>query len=90
MFQAEVIAVRAGFKAAAPCTAQRFPELTQLEIIGGVCFVLAIHEQIKVHGQALGMQTVGDAAALFSVKRGLFRRAVRLAKGQAIDLPPSR
>lgn len=78
-----MVAVRVALKAPAPAAADALPVLAQREIILRAGFILAVHEQIKIHGQALRVQAVTDALTRSGVQLCLFRRAVRFTKGQA-------
>lgn len=89
MFQAEMITIRSGFEASAPASAQRFPVFTQRQIVLCTGQVLAIHKQIKIHGQTLGVKTVRNAAALLRVQRRLFRGTVRFTKRQPVPINSS-
>jgi hypothetical protein len=51
----------------APCTADRFPVFAQRAISGAVGLVFPVNKQVEIHGQALGMQAVCNAAAFFGI-----------------------
>lgn len=79
-----MIAIRAVFKTTAPCATKGFPVLAQLAV--GLCagLIFTVNKQIKIHGQPLAVQAVGNAGSLLCVEFCLLWRAVRLTERQAI------